>query len=88
VAVEQLAACLSGSGGPWLAVGESAVRFRSELESAGAGVPANGSPLHRVSGLAVCRLAERTSRAERDTLVPEYVRAPDAELRARPQIIT
>jgi tRNA threonylcarbamoyladenosine biosynthesis protein TsaB len=62
----------------WLAVGDGAIRFRAHLESAGASVPADGSPLHRVSGLAVCRLAESAQPVDRESLVPDYVRAPDA----------
>ena len=39
-----------------LAVGDGAVRFREELERAGAVVPADGSPLHRVSAIEICKL--------------------------------
>ncbi len=72
---------LSIAPGPWLAVGEGAVRFRELLEPAGATVPADGSPLHRVSAIALCRLALDAEPVDRDALIPEYVRAPDAELR-------
>lgn len=67
-----------------LAVGDGAVRFREQLEPAGVLVPADDSPLHRVSAIALCRLARDAEPADRDTLIPEYVRAPDAELRNRP----
>ena len=59
---------------PWLAVGDGAVRFRDRLEPA-AEVPADASPLHRVSALAVCRLA-REARARRPRRPPAGVRAP------------
>jgi tRNA threonylcarbamoyladenosine biosynthesis protein TsaB len=62
-----------------LAVGDGAVRFRAELERAGAHVPADGSAAHRVSALEVCRLAARGAPADRDALLPDYRREPDAK---------
>ena len=35
----------------WLTIGDGAVRFREPLERAGAVIPADDSPLHRVSAL-------------------------------------
>jgi len=64
-----------------LAVGDGAVRFRSELERAGAVVPADGSSLHRVSALEVCRLGAAGEPADRDALLPDYRREPDAKPR-------
>ncbi len=64
-----------------LAVGDGAVRFREELERAGAVVPADGSPLHRVSALAVCRLGAAAEPTDRDALLPDYRREPDAKPR-------
>jgi tRNA threonylcarbamoyladenosine biosynthesis protein TsaB len=61
-----------------LAVGDGAVRFRAELERAGAVVPVDGSPLHRVSALQVCRLGAEGEPAARDELLPDYRREPDA----------
>jgi tRNA threonylcarbamoyladenosine biosynthesis protein TsaB len=61
-----------------LAVGDGAVRFRAELERAGATVPADDSPLHRVSALQVCRLGAAGEPAGRDALLPDYRREPDA----------
>ncbi|HEX8119885.1 MAG TPA: tRNA (adenosine(37)-N6)-threonylcarbamoyltransferase complex dimerization subunit type 1 TsaB [Solirubrobacteraceae bacterium] len=66
----------------WLAVGDGAVRFREVLETSGATVPADGSPLHRVSALAVAGLAAKAPPAGRD-VVPEYLRLPDAEIALR-----
>jgi tRNA threonylcarbamoyladenosine biosynthesis protein TsaB len=66
-----------------LAVGDGAVRFREELERAGAVVPADGSPLHRVSALEVCRLGAAAEPTDRDALLPDYRREPDAK--PRPQ---
>jgi tRNA threonylcarbamoyladenosine biosynthesis protein TsaB len=74
---EALAALAEPAAGAWLAVGDGAVRFRLHLEPA-ATVPADGSHLHRVSALAICRLALGGPTVPRDALLPEYVRAPDA----------
>ena len=62
-----------------LAVGDGAVRFREELERAGAAVPAGDSPLHRVSALQVCRLGAGGEPSDRDSLLPDYRREPDAK---------
>ena len=64
-----------------LAVGDGAVRFREELERAGAFVPADDSPLHGVSALQVCRLGAHGEPADRDALLPDYRREPDAKPR-------
>jgi tRNA threonylcarbamoyladenosine biosynthesis protein TsaB len=61
-----------------LAVGDGAVRFREQLERAGVAVPADGSPAHRLSALAVARLAQGREPADRDALLPDYRREPDA----------
>jgi tRNA threonylcarbamoyladenosine biosynthesis protein TsaB len=77
VAPEELADLADPALAPWLAVGDGAVRFRERLEPA-AEVPADPSALHRVSALAVCRLAGVARTVDRDALLPDYVRAPDA----------
>ena len=64
--------------GPWQAVGDGAVRYRVELEAAGAAVPPDGSPSHRIDGAALCALARLASPVDPGTLEPEYVREPDA----------
>jgi tRNA threonylcarbamoyladenosine biosynthesis protein TsaB len=61
----------------FLAVGDGAIRFRDRLVPA-ADVPGDDSTLHRVSALAVCRLAKVAPTVDRDALLPEYVRPPDA----------
>ena len=63
----------------WLAVGDGALAFRGQLEPAAIAVPADGNPCHRVSAAAICRLASTGVPVDRDALVPEYVRLPDAE---------
>jgi tRNA threonylcarbamoyladenosine biosynthesis protein TsaB len=77
VAPEHLAALADHDRGAWLAVGDGAVRFREWLEPAIA-VPDDDSPLHRISAAAVCRLGREAPAVDRDALLPEYVRAPDA----------
>lgn len=75
---EQLAGVAQLAPAPWRAVGDGAVHFREDLEAAGVAVAADDSPLHRVSAAALCRLAAEGPTVQRDALVPEYVRAPDA----------
>jgi tRNA threonylcarbamoyladenosine biosynthesis protein TsaB len=75
---EGLAAVTARAPGAWRAVGDGAVHFREDLEAAGITIAADDSPLHRVSAAALCRLAAEGPTVQRDALVPEYVRAPDA----------
>jgi tRNA threonylcarbamoyladenosine biosynthesis protein TsaB len=62
-----------------LAVGDGAVRFRADLERAGAVVPEDGAAVHRVSALQVCRLGVEAQPVDRDALLPDYRREPDAK---------
>ncbi|MDX6667189.1 MAG: tRNA threonylcarbamoyladenosine biosynthesis protein TsaB [Solirubrobacteraceae bacterium] len=68
----------TAAGAPPLAVGDGALRFREHLEAAGAAIPADASPLHRVSARQLCRLAAEAEVTDRDAVLPEYVRPPDA----------
>ena len=78
IAPEGLAALADPRHAPWLALGEMAGQFmRDRLEQA-AEVPADASPLHGASALAVCRLAREAQPVDRDALLPDYVRLPDA----------
>jgi tRNA threonylcarbamoyladenosine biosynthesis protein TsaB len=67
-----------------LAAGDGSVRFREQLERAGAVVPDDRSPAHLVSALEVCRLGAAGDVTERDRLVPDYRREPDAVPHPRP----
>ena len=78
-ALAAVAARLAAEGAGLLAAGDGAVRFRQQLERAGAAVPADGSPVHRLSAVQVCRLGAAGRPADRDALVPHYVREPDAK---------
>ena len=77
LAPEDLPSLADPAHAPWLAVGDGAIRFRDRLVPA-ADVPGDDSKLHRVSALAVCRLAQVAPTVDRDSLIPEYVRPPDA----------
>ena len=68
---------------PWLAVGEGALRFRAQLEEAGARVPPDDAPYHHVDAAAICRLGRTAVAGPPETVVPHYLRLPDAELRRR-----
>ena len=75
---------LAGLGQPgWLAVGDGAVRYRAELEAGGIEVPPDEDPRHRVRGGPLVRLAAAATAVPVATLVPDYVRLPDAEIHHR-----
>jgi len=63
-----------------LGVGDGAVRYRVALESIGAEVPPDGSPLHLLRGGAVCELALTVPAVAYADVLPDYLRRPDAEL--------
>ena len=79
LAPEALAERLAELEPPVRAVGDGAVRFRQELERAGVAVPADGSAAHRISAAPLCRLGAVGEPAERDRLLPDYRREPDAK---------
>jgi tRNA threonylcarbamoyladenosine biosynthesis protein TsaB len=63
------------------AVGDGALRYRSELEAAGLAVAPETSPLHLLRAAAICALAPSpTSSATSEPVLPDYLRRPDAEL--------
>jgi tRNA threonylcarbamoyladenosine biosynthesis protein TsaB len=65
----------------WLAIGDGAIRYREALSGAGVTVPADASPLHLISGGAICALAAaQVQPAELEQVLPDYRRRPDAEL--------
>jgi tRNA threonylcarbamoyladenosine biosynthesis protein TsaB len=63
-----------------LAVGDGAVRFRAELQDAGAHVEPDSSPLHLLSANAICALGELADARGLQEILPDYRRRPDAEL--------
>jgi tRNA threonylcarbamoyladenosine biosynthesis protein TsaB len=77
-------ASLLPPGGPWLAVGDGALRYRAELEAPPVAVAAEDSPLHRVLGVSVCALGAVAAPAQRlEQVQPDYRRRPDAEVALR-----
>jgi tRNA threonylcarbamoyladenosine biosynthesis protein TsaB len=64
----------------WLAVGDGALAYRAELEAAGVRIAPAGSPLHRVSAAAICRLALGAPPGSAASVLPDYLREPDAAL--------
>ncbi len=81
---EALGAAAAALGAGVRAVGDGAVAFRAVLEAAGAVVGADGSPAHRLHAAAVCRLGMAAAPADRDGLLPDYRRDPDAVARRAP----
>jgi tRNA threonylcarbamoyladenosine biosynthesis protein TsaB len=75
---ERVAARREWGRSPMLGVGDGAIRFRAELERAGVAVPSDSSRAHRVSALMVCRLGRARDPVDRDALLPDYRREPDA----------
>jgi tRNA threonylcarbamoyladenosine biosynthesis protein TsaB len=78
-APNELAERLAGLPSPPLAAGAGAVRFRSELAGAGAEIPDDADPLHRVAARHICTLAEAATDDDAGPLEPIYLRPPDAE---------
>jgi tRNA threonylcarbamoyladenosine biosynthesis protein TsaB len=64
----------------WLAVGDGAVRFRSELNDARIATASEGSPCHLLSAASICELGVSAAAMSPDAIVPDYRRRPDAEL--------
>jgi tRNA threonylcarbamoyladenosine biosynthesis protein TsaB len=79
---DRLGAVIEELGGPPpLAVGDGAIRFREQLEAAGAQAPGDDSQLHLLRAAAICELGARCQAPNGIELVlPEYGRRPDAEL--------
>ncbi len=64
----------------WIAVGNGAVLHRDRLEALGVQVPRETSPLHRVSGEAICEIAAGSAAEAIEAVLPDYRRRPDAEI--------
>lgn len=64
-----------------LAAGDGAVRYPDPLALSGAVVPPPQSSLHQIRAASVCALgSEQHPPADYESIVPEYLRRPDAEL--------
>jgi tRNA threonylcarbamoyladenosine biosynthesis protein TsaB len=74
---DELAGRVAALPEPPLAAGSGALRFRRELQFAGAEVLPDGDAAHRISARQICVLAGAGSPAP---LEPVYLRPPDAEI--------
>jgi tRNA threonylcarbamoyladenosine biosynthesis protein TsaB len=83
LAPDALAAAAAELPRPLRAIGDGAIRFRSSLEPAGAEVPPDDDPLHRVSARHTARLGAEAEPGPSAAVLPEYLRVPDAEAAAR-----
>jgi tRNA threonylcarbamoyladenosine biosynthesis protein TsaB len=79
LAPDALAGRLAAMDRPVQAVGDGAVRFRAELEGAGVAISADGSAVHRITAAPLCRLGAAQDPVDRDGLLPDYRREPDAK---------
>ena len=79
-APDELAERLGALPAPPLAAGSGAIRFRGELEAAGAEVLPDADPAHRISAHHVCLLAETGSPSPPESIQPIYLRPPDAQV--------
>jgi tRNA threonylcarbamoyladenosine biosynthesis protein TsaB len=68
---------------PLRAAGDGSVRFREQLQAAGAEVPDDSSPFHRVSARVLCARAAEAEEGPPGTVLPDYLRLPDAEIAYR-----
>jgi tRNA threonylcarbamoyladenosine biosynthesis protein TsaB len=68
------------AGRDWLAVGDGALRFATELRGAGARVPSEDSSLHLLDAAALCELGAAEPATRLDAVLPDYRREPDAAL--------
>jgi tRNA threonylcarbamoyladenosine biosynthesis protein TsaB len=62
-----------------LAAGDGSIRFQQALESGGIRVAPGDSRMHVVRGLHICKLAATSPPAPPESVVPCYLRAPDAK---------
>ena len=83
LAPDALAERVAALQGTAQAVGDGAVRFRGPLEAAGALVPPDEDGAHRLRAEHVCRLGATGNPTDRDALLPDYLREPDAVPRQR-----
>jgi tRNA threonylcarbamoyladenosine biosynthesis protein TsaB len=75
------AAAVADGGATVLAVGDGAVRYRTELQDAGLEIPPDDDPVHLLRGSAICELGVAAEPAvDYQLVVPDYMRRPDAEL--------
>jgi tRNA threonylcarbamoyladenosine biosynthesis protein TsaB len=79
-APDELAGRVASWDAPPLAAGDGSVRFRAQLEAAGAEVLPDTDPAHRISARQVCVLGAGAEAVRPAAIEPMYLRRPDAEL--------
>jgi tRNA threonylcarbamoyladenosine biosynthesis protein TsaB len=79
---EELAERVREAGFTPLAAGDGSIRFRELLEAAGVRIEPDDAASHVVSALQVCRLAAGAPALEPESVLPEYLRPPDAKPRS------
>jgi tRNA threonylcarbamoyladenosine biosynthesis protein TsaB len=62
-----------------LAAGDGSLRFQEILEAVGVEIAPHGSQRHVVRALHVCRLATEAEAIPAEAVLPDYLRAPDAQ---------
>jgi tRNA threonylcarbamoyladenosine biosynthesis protein TsaB len=75
---EEVAERVQADGANPLAAGDGSLRFRRVLEAAGVRVAPDGSQVHVVRALHVCRLAIAAPPVAPEAVLPTYIRDPDA----------
>lgn len=76
---QSLAQWVAGLESPPLAAGDGSVRFRAELEAAGATVAPDGDKVHRVFARHLCAIGAGAAASGPDRIRPIYLREPDAK---------
>ena len=76
----ELASRVAAMPEPPVAAGNGSLRFRRQLEDAGALVAGEDEPVHRISAVSLCRLAAKASPTAPEQVAPIYLRRPDAEI--------
>jgi len=79
-APEALAERIGALPGKPVAVGDGAVRFRDRLAGAGATIPPDGDPAHRLRARHAWGIAAHLQGSPPSKIEPNYLRRPDAEL--------
>ena len=79
IAPDELAGRLREDGFTPLAAGDGSIRFRQMLEEAGVEVEPDDSDAHVVRALHVCRLGADAEDRPPETVLPDYLRDPDAK---------
>ena len=79
-APEALAERVASLPEPPLAAGDGSLRFRSQLEAAGAEVLPDADPAHLVAARHICALGAEAQPGRLEQVKPIYLRRPDAEV--------